>query len=44
MVATGNWSEADAVGFVSFLAGGADAPARPVRVEHRRRGESAMQP
>ena len=34
MVATGDWSEAGAVGFVSFLAHGPDAPARPVGVEH----------
>ena len=35
MVATGDWSEAGAVGFVSFLADGKDAPAPPVGVEHR---------
>jgi hypothetical protein len=41
MVATGDWSEAGAVGFVSFLAG-PDAPARSVGVEHAgRRGETA---
>ena len=33
MVATGGWSEAGAVGFVSFLAHGPDASTRPVRVE-----------
>jgi hypothetical protein len=39
MVATGDWSEAGAVGFVSFLTHGPDAPAR---VEHAgRRGETA---
>jgi hypothetical protein len=40
MVATGDWSEAGAVGFVSFLADGPDASASPVRREHAgRRGE-----
>ena len=33
MVATGDWSEAAAVGFVSFL-DDPDAPARPVGVQH----------
>ena len=42
MVATGDWSEAGAVGFVSFLAHGPDAPARSVGVEHAgRRGDTA---
>ena len=42
MVATGDWSEAGAVGFVSFLTHGLDAPASPGRVEHPgRRGDSA---
>ena len=42
MVATGDWSEAGAVGFVSFLADGKDAPAPPVGVEHAgRRGDTA---
>ena len=42
MVATGDWSEAGAVGFVSFLTDGPDAPASPVRVEHTgRRGDTA---
>ena len=42
MVATGDWSEAGAVGFVSFLTHGLDAPASPVRVEHPdRRGDTA---
>ena len=42
MVATGNWSEANAMGFVSFLVHGADAPANSVRVEDagRRRDKS----
>ena len=40
MVATGDWSEAGAADFVSFLAHGPDAPARPVRVDHAgRRGD-----
>ena len=34
MVATGDWSEAAAAGFVSFITHGPDAPASPVRVEH----------
>jgi hypothetical protein len=42
MVATGEWSEAGAVGFVSFLTHGQDAAASPVRVEHAgRRGDTA---
>jgi len=42
MVATGDWSEAGAVGFVSFLAHGPDAPARSAGVEHAgRRGDTA---
>ena len=42
MVATGDWSEAGAVGFVSFLTHGPDATASPVRVEHAaRRGDTA---
>jgi len=40
MVATGDWSEAAAAGFVSFIARGPGAPASPVRVEHPgRRGD-----
>ena len=40
MVATGDWSDAGAVDFVSFLAHGLDAPGRPVRVDHAgRRGD-----
>ena len=34
MVATGDWSEAAAVGFVSFLDHNPDAPARPIGVQH----------
>ena len=42
MVATGDWSEAGAVDFVSFLAHGPDAPVRPVRVGYvARRGDTA---
>ena len=42
IVATGDWSEAGAVGFVSFLADGKDAPAPPVSVAHHgRRGDPA---
>ena len=42
MVATGDWSEAGAVGFVSFLANGPDAPTSHVRLEHTgRRGDTA---
>jgi hypothetical protein len=42
MLATGNWSEAGAVGFISFLTEGLDAPAGTVRVEHDgRRGDAA---
>jgi len=42
MVETGDWSEAGAVGFVSFLTHGPNAPASPVRVEHPgRRGDTA---
>jgi len=42
MVATGDWSEAGAVGFVSFLAHGPDAPARSGGGEHAgRRGDTA---
>ena len=43
MVATGDWSEAGAVGFVSFLTHGPDAPASrewstPVAAVRRRSG------
>ena len=42
MVATGGWSEDGAVGFVSFLAHGPDAPTSSVRVEQGgRHGETA---
>ena len=42
MVATGDWSEAGAVDFVSFLAHGPDAPVRPVRVGYvAGRGDTA---
>jgi hypothetical protein len=42
MVATGNWSEAGALDFVSFLTDGPDAPASDVRAEHtRRRSDTA---
>lgn len=42
MVATGDWSEAGAVGFVSFLTHSPGTPASPVRVEHRAcRGDTA---
>jgi hypothetical protein len=42
MVATGDWSEAGAVDFVSFLAHGPDAPASHARVERTGgRGDTA---
>lgn len=42
MVATGGWSEDGAVGFVSFLAHGPDAPTRSAGVEQGgRHGETA---
>jgi hypothetical protein len=42
MVATGDWSDGGAVGFVSFLAHGPDAPASHARVEHNGgRGDTA---
>ena len=42
MVATGDWSEAAAAGFVSFLDHDPDVPARPVGVRHAsRRGDRA---
>ena len=42
MVATGDWSEAGAVGFVSFLSHGSDPSTSHDRMERtRRRGDTA---